>query len=430
MMKTNNYKREILSFINKYKAHILVLIAILGMALLGCEDKSAGEAQEYYRFTSIVAGGLHTIGIAEDGTLWSWGYNSNGQLGDGAKRSKSIPVRVQQGGTTWKAVVAGKNHTVGIAEDGTLLSWGWNLNGQLGDGTTIGRTMPVRVQKIGTTWKAVAAGGTHTVGIAEDGTLWSWGENASGQLGDGSTTDKSIPVRVQKIGTTLKVVSAGFNHIVGIDIDGTLWSWGANGRGQLGDGSTTDKSTPVRVKQAGRTTGTFVNNTTKWKAVSAGEHHTVAIDIGGTLWSWGRNDNGQLGDGTKENKSTPVRVKQAGGTTGTFVNNTTKWEVVSAGDKHTVGIAEDGSLWSWGKNDAGQLGLGNLGIDARDPITQISLPRQVGSQKWKAVSAGNNYTVGLAEDGSLWSWGLNLTGELGDGTKIGKNTPVKIQIPK
>ncbi len=421
-METNNYKREIPSFINKYKAHIFILIATLGIVLLGCENKATGaEEQEYYRFTSIVAGNEFIVGIARDGSLWSWGKNDYGQLGDGTITNKSNPVRVQKTGITWEAVSAGRYHTVGIARDGSLWSWGANDYGQLGDGTTTNKSKPVRVQKTGTTWKAVSAGGYHTVGIDSDGILWSWGANDNGQLGDGSKENKSTPVRVRKTeGGTLvdnttkwEVVVAGYAYTVGIDSDGILWSWGANDNGQLGDGSKENKSTPVRVQKTEE--GTLVNNTTKWKAVSAGGYHTVGLAEDGILWSWGQNNGGQLGDGTKIAKSTPVRVQKTG----------IIWEAVLAGDNHTVGLAEDGILWSWGQNNGGQLGDGTKENKSNPVRVRVD-----NTTKWKTVSAGANHTVGLAEDGILWSWGSNSVGQLGDGTTTSRNTPVKIQIPK
>ncbi len=177
------------------------------------------------------------------------------------------------------------------------------------------------------------------------------------------------------------------------------------------------KASPYEVKQKTTEAGPLADNTTKWKAVSAGEFHTVAIDRDGTLWSWGGAGNGQLGDGTKIDKSSPVRVQQAGIT----------WKAVSAGGTHTVGIAEDGTLWSWGDNDNGQLGDGTKG-----ETTNKSTPARTYQTEtaWKAVSAGGTHTVGIDSDGNIWSWGDNDKGQLGDGTKEDKSTPVKIQIPK
>ena len=375
-------------------------------------------------------------------------------MGDGTTANKSTPVRVQQEGETaetfidnttkWKAVSAGGEHTVGLAEDGTLWSWGENGKGQLGDGTTANKSIPVRVQQKTeaetfvdnrTKWKAVSAGGEHTVGLAEDGTLWTWGENGKGQLGDGTAINKSIPVRIQQGGTTWKAVSAGEYYTVGIDIDGHLWSWGKNDKGQLGDGTKENKSIPVRVQKKTEEE-TFVDNTTKWKAVSAGGKHTVGIDSDGTLWSWGYNGNGQLGDGTIAGiagTSIPVRLQQKT-EEGAFVDNTTKWKAVSAGYNYTVGIDSDGTLWSWGRDDDGQLGDGttaNKSIPVRvQQAGGTANPFIDNTTKWKAASTGRVHTVGIDSDGNLWVWGYNEGGELGDGTTTQRNTPVKIQIPK
>ncbi len=434
-MKPNNYKREFLSLLNKYKAHVLVLIATLGIGLLGCENKAVAKAsgaeeqqeqQEYYRFTSIAAGFYHTVGIAKDGTLWSWGENGKGQLGDGTTANKSIPVRLQQkteaepfvdNTTKWKAVSAGGEHTVAIDIDGYLWSWGRNDEGQLGDGTngeTTNKSIPVRVQQKTeeetfveniTKWKAVAAGEYHTVGIDIDGNLWSWGWNNVGQLGDGTAGDgiyKSIPVRVKQTTeagpledntTKWKAVAAGRVHTVGIDSDGTLWSWGKNESGQLGDGTTINKSTPVRVKQTTEA-GPLADNTTEWKAVSAGYNHTAGIDIDGSFWSWGVGGAGS--------KSIPVRVKQTT-EAGPLEDNTTKWKALSAGKYRTEVIDSNGFLWE-------------------------GAPGQV----WEAIAAGYNHIVGIDSDGNLWSWGSNDRGQLGDGTTISyRDNPVKLQkIPK
>ena len=442
-MKTNNYKR--VSLLNKYKAYILVLIATLGIALLGCENKAAGAEQEYYSFTSIAAGENHTVGIDIDGTLWSWGRNDDGELGDGTTANKSIPIRVQKkpeegplanNTTKWKAVSAGAFHTVGLAEDGALWSWGYNGNGELGDGTTTNRNTPVRVQQKTeaetfvnntTKWKAVSGGGAHTVGLAEDGSLWSWGKNDKGQLGDGTKIAKSTPVRVQQKTeaetfvnnrTKWKTVSAGGSYTVGITEDGSLWSWGDNGSGQLGLGNLGTDASGAAITQI--SLPQKIGNKT-WSAVAvslSGFSFTVGIDIDGTLWSWGYNGNGELGDGTTTNRNTPVRVQKET-EAGAFEDNTTKWETVSVGNDHTVGIAEDGTLWSWGLNSSGQLGDGTNG----DKSTPVQVQKT--ETTWKTVVAGDAYTVAIDIDGTLWSWGSNDSGRLGDGTTIARNTPVK-----
>ncbi len=414
------------------------------------ENKAAaGAEQEYYRLY-IAAGRERTVGIDSDGHLWSWGKNENGQLGDGTTTRRITPVRVQQeteegifvdNTTKWKAVSAGGERTVGIDSDGHLWSWGKNENGQLGDGTTANKSTPVRVQQETeeeifvdntTEWKAVSVGFAHTVGIDSNETLWSWGKNSGGQLGDGTKIDKSIPVRVQQAGITWKAVAAGGGHTVGLAEDGSLWSWGYNESGQLGLGNLGTDASGAAITQISLPQK-IGNKTWSAVAVSLGAFSfTVGIDSDGTLWSWGYNGNGQLGDGTKTDKSTPVRVQQKT-EEGAFVDNRTKWKAVAAGGGHTVGLAEDGTLWSWGYNGNGQLGDGTTAYKSTPVRVQQKTeaePFEDNMTKWESVSAGEDHTVGIAEDGTLWSWGKNEFGQLGDSTTTDKNTPVKIQIPK
>jgi len=341
----------------------------------------------------VSAGDSHTMAIREDGTLWAWGNNGSGRLGDGTattgdgtwgvNNNRHSPVRIGTD-TDWRTVSAGGNHTVAIRKDGSLWAWGWNLQGQLGDGTTTQRTRPVQ---IGTdaNWRTVSAGQFHTMAIREDRSLWAWGSNGHGELGDGTTTSRHSPVRIGT-DTGWRAVSAGNSHTMAIREDGSLWAWGNNGSGQLGDGTTTRHLSPVQI-----------GTDTDWRTVSAGGSHTMAIRENGSLWAWGDNW-GQLGDGTMTSRHSPVRI-----------GTTTDWRTVSASRAHTVAIREDGSLWAWGENWYGQLGDGTQ--------TNRSSPVRIGAATdWRAVSAGGSHTMAIRENGSLWAWGFNIDGQLGDGT--------------
>jgi alpha-tubulin suppressor-like RCC1 family protein len=279
------------------------------------------------------SGASHTAAIKTDGTLWNWGVNF-GNLGDNTITSRSSPVQTITFGTNWKQVDAGSNYTAAIKTDGTLWTWGDNTYGQLGDNSTSRKSSPVQTVAFGNNWKQVACG-YHTAAIKTDGTLWTWGYNNNGQLGDNTITNKSSPVQTVAFGTNWKQVSAGRYHTAAIKTDGTLWTWGDNIRGQLGDNTTTDKSSPVQTVAFG----------TNWKQVSCG-YHTAAIKTNGTLWTWGDNGNGQLGDNTRTIKSSPVQTITFG----------TNWKQVSAGYVNTAAIKTDGTLWTWGNNSRGQLG--------------------------------------------------------------------------
>ena len=199
--------------------------------------------------------------------LWSWGRNNYGQLGDNTITSKSSPVQTIAGGTNWKSVAGGWFHTAAIKTDGTLWLWGYNSSGQLGDNTITHRISPVQTIAGGTNWKSVAGGSYHTAAIKTDGTLWTWGRNDYGQLGDNTITNRSSPVQTISSGTNWKSVAGGWYHTAAIKTDGTLWLWGYNGTGQLGDNTVTHRSSPVQTISGG----------TNWKLVACGWNHTAAI---------------------------------------------------------------------------------------------------------------------------------------------------------
>ena len=199
--------------------------------------------------------------------LWLWGHNNYGQLGDASITHKSSPIQTVSGGTNWKSVSGGGYHTAAIKTDGTLWLWGYNNSGQLGNNTNTNKSSPVQTVSGGTNWKSVASGYYHTAAIKTDGTLWTWGSNGYGQLGDNTTTSRSSPVQTVSSGTNWKQVSASNGHTAAIKTDGTLWSWGYNTYGQLGDNTNTNKSSPVQTVSGG----------TNWKSVAGGGVHTLAI---------------------------------------------------------------------------------------------------------------------------------------------------------
>jgi alpha-tubulin suppressor-like RCC1 family protein len=246
----------------------------------------------------VANGGYYgDAGIKTDGTLWTWGKNNRGQLGDNTTTDRNSPVTTVAGGTNWKQVAC-SYHTAAIKTDGTLWTWGRNFDGQLGDNTTTNRSSPVTVVGGGTNWKQVACGHYHTIAIKTDGVLWTWGYNASSSLGNGTTTDRSSPGTTVGGGTNWKTVSCGRYHNMALKTDGTLWSWGSDGYGQQGKGGGGTSSSPQTIIGSGYT----------WKQASCGHYHNMAIRMDGTLWACGRNDTGQLGDGTTSNRSSLVQV--------------------------------------------------------------------------------------------------------------------------
>ncbi len=331
------------------------------------------------RLAPIITGGSgHSIALKPDGTLWVWGHNYYGQLGDSTTVDASIPESIGGG---YVAVAAGNYHSAALKSDGSLWTWGNNAYGQLGDNTTVDSHKPKQID-IG--YKVVAAGATHTLAIRNDGSLWAWGSNDYGQLGNGTIAGLKIPTR---IGTGYKAVAAGLSHTLGLQEDGSLWAWGRNMYGQLGDGTMNDSPVPKLIG-------------THFVAISAAGFHSIGLKDDNTLWAWGWNNDGQAGDGTTNEVHAPKQIGSG-------------YRAIAAGANHNLALGLDDSLWTWGGNDSGQLGNGTT-VKSLAPI-------QIGTG-FSTVTAGNGYTVALKNDGSVWAQGANWFGQLGDGTLVQRQT--------
>ena len=229
---------------------------------------------------------------------YGWGSNNSGRLGDGTTTSRLSPVSVIGGITNWSQVSAGFSHSLGLTSSGIAYGWGYNFTGQLGDGTTVNKSSPVSVIGGITNWSQVSAGDNHSLGLTSTGIAYGWGSNGKGQLGDGTTTSKLSPVSVIGGITNWSQVSAGGSHNLGLTSTGIAYGWGFNGSGQLGDGTTTSKSSPVSV----------IGGITNWSQVSAGSSHSLGLTSTGVAYGWGYNGFGQLGDGTTTSRLSPVSV--------------------------------------------------------------------------------------------------------------------------
>ena len=401
---------------------------------------------------SVSLGGSHTVAVRTDGTLWAWGINTLGQVGDGTTTTRSSPVQIGAG-TTWALAVAGTNHTVAVKTDGTLWSWGSNSSGQLGQGTTDASTHPTPVQVgVLTNWKftgqSLSAGGDFTLAVNSSGNLWTWGINSNGQLGNGTTTNATAPVQIG-VATNWTSIAAGSNFSAGLHSDGTLWTWGLNSSGQLGDGTLIQNLVPTQVGVA-----------TSWQTLMTGGAYSMAIKTDGTLWTWGGNLYGQLGQGFNDvvaRGNVPTQVGTA--TNWQFIapslnaslavkSDGTPWtwgynnngelgynerlplpvaaqfgpvSMAAGGFAHSVALKTDGTLWAWGYNASGQLGLGSS-----DSGPHVAPAQLLPGTLWASASANGSSSFAVKNDGTLWAWGYNGNGELGDGTITQRNSPVQI----
>jgi alpha-tubulin suppressor-like RCC1 family protein len=347
----------------------------------------------------IAAGTHHSIFGCSSATASSVGRNTYGQLGDGSTTSKSTPVQ-STGLTGISAVAGGWNHTLYLKSNGTVWAAGRNNYGQLGDGTMIDRSTPVQVNGLsGIT--AVAAGGQHSLFLRNDGTVWAVGYNAFGRLGDGTTVDKSTAVQVSGL-TGITAVAGGDNYSVFLKNDGTVWSVGNNLNGQLGDGTSglgTEKTTAVQViGLSGITT----------LAAGGDNLHSLFVKSNGTVWAVGRNNFGQLGDGTTVSKSTAIQVSGLSGISAAAV-----------GYEYSLFLKNDGTVWSVGNNFYGQLGDGTT--SNKTSAVQVN-----GVTAVSAVAAGNSHSLFQKNDGTVKAVGRNDYGQLGDGTTANKTTAVQL----
>jgi alpha-tubulin suppressor-like RCC1 family protein len=342
----------------------------------------------------VAAGENHSIAVPTDATVWTWGDDTNGQLGNGTSTTtpQTVPLQVPGVGSI-QASAGGLSHTLVLDTSGNVWAFGLNTNGQLGDGTTTQRTSPVQVL---TGVIAIAAGDKHSLAIKTNGSVWAWGLNTNGQIGDGTTVQKNSPTAVSLTGTYIAVAGGG-SHSLALKSDGSVYAWGLNGNGQLGDATTTQRPSPVPITVGGSVA-----------AVAAGTSHSVALLSDGTVKAWGLNSSGQVGDGTLVQKTSPTASTGLVGIVG-----------VAAGNNYSLAIGPDGTVRAWGSNTAGQLGDGTT--TNRSTAVVSSAPSGIVS-----VAGGAAHSLAVKSDGSVWAWGDNLKGQVGDGTQTQRRTAVQV----
>lgn len=356
------------------------------------EARQVGATFSRNGMSIVSAGQGHTLALKWDGTLWAWGNNTYGQLGDGTNTDRTSPVQVA-GLTGVIDIATGLHHSLALKADGTVWAWGNNGSGQLGDGSKTSRPLPGQVPGLANII-AVAGGNDYTIALAGNGTLWAWGDNSSGQFGDDSKRARHSPVQVPNLADVTAIAAAnGFT--LALKRDGTVWAWGTNSLGELGDGTITQHLTPTRV-----------GDLTNVVAIDSGESYSVAVKVDGTMWAWGDNQFGQLGDGTTTQRLSPVTVA------GSFAG-------AAAGGGHTLALDGSNTVSAWGRNGYGELGDGTTTQRA----SAVPVP---GLSAVSAVTAGTNHSLAVKRDGTVVAWGDNTYGQLGDGTNTNSYSPVQV----
>jgi alpha-tubulin suppressor-like RCC1 family protein len=374
-----------------------------------------------FSWRQVSLGGAHSIALRNDGAIFAWGNNGFGQLGDNTVISKSSPVLISNPFDSFTQVSAGRFHNVAIRSDGTLWGWGLNIDGRLGDNSTVNKSTITFIS--GDSWTAISAGNTFTLGLRGN-SVYAWGDNGSGQLGNSTIINTSSPVQVGSSSYTQ--IRAGAFHSTAISSDGKLFTWGNNAYGQLGTSDFTPRSAPVQITNSsftavaaglyhtgGITTqyalftwglnnygqlGTnVVPSNLYWTNVYGTFNHRLALRSDGALFTWGQNNSGQLGLGDTINRSSPVQI------------GTSSWIIASAGFSHTTAITSDGRLFAWGDNYFQQVGNAPVGV-------MVSWSKL-------SVGAGTNNVFGIASNGYLWGWGNNSYGELGIGDQTARSSP-------
>jgi alpha-tubulin suppressor-like RCC1 family protein len=487
---------------------LLLLINTVVVADVVTSPKTKSSRSNYPRNAHHVAGGGGFAVEIRNGEIWAWGNNTNGQLGIGNNLQQEVPVREATTASNWSDINPGKSHVLALKADGTLWAWGRNLEGQLGNGTTTSSNVPIQVgtdqdwvsmgcsgnqsfaikangtlwawgdntfgqlgvsvlaqtpTQVGTAnnWISVAAGSDFTMALRSDGSLWTWGADGSGQLGNGTAGAVSVPTQISQ-GNQWSTIEAGLNYAMAIQSNGSLWTWGNNSRGQLGIGSFTDADQPTQV-----------SSTMPWIGISCGQdglsnnnQHSLGLKADGIAYSWGDNVGGQLGNGqfgtTAQNfplaltaLSNIVAVECGWGVS--YIRNVSGrvfafgfdivgavgnpavnqninqplaisivpigWSSFSSGENFTLAIKSNGTLWFWGSNSNGQLGVPFTNTPFTSTATQIGT-----DTTWKSVSAGRNHLLAIKGNGQLYAWGSNSSGQIGNGSSIG-DVVTPFQVP-
>lgn len=398
----------------------LVVTAALSFGALGGTLASAEEpeplASREVQFTQLNAGANQTLAIGEDGRAYGWGTNVQGRVGDGTTENRLSPVLLDAVSLAFTQVAAGNAHSLGLTADGDVYAWGAGTQGKLGDGTTAEHHSPTLASALpaDTNFVQVDAGKFHSLALTDDGLIYGWGANSRGQLGNGATADVMIPaLATGPDGVRFTKVAGGEQHTIALSTDGGVFAAGYNSSGQLGTGDTASSTTLVPVAFAG-----VLPDGAKIIDIAAGESSfSLALADNGTIYAWGANTNGQLGNGSSTNSLVPVAVTAPEGVT---------FSSLDAGRNWSIARSTDGRVFAWGNNRYGQLGNGEAGTGVTSPLpVEVVEPAGV---DLVTIGAGANHALAIGDNGLAYTWGSGLS-NLGNGSSSDSFAPTEVMLP-
>lgn len=370
---------------------MLQMSILAAIFLAGLSSSSFAET-----LAQIAVGQAGSYLIKSDGTLWAWGdYNAGktyGTSADEKKNTHTVPLEIESLSDV-VAISAGDGHSIALKKDGTVRAWGYNGQGQLGNGAMADSHFPTPVQVSALSEiKAIAAGDRHCLALKDDGTVWTWGSNWYGQLGDGTRRHSPSSLQVNGL-SDVTAIAAGLGHSLALKNDGTVWAWGYNDDGELGDGTRQGHLTPAQIP-----------GLLGVKAIAAGSHHSVALKNDGTVWVWG-------GDKETGQSATPRRLQ-----------GLSQIVAISAAGWYSLALKQDGTVWAWGIIANGEQDDDSMNEVIRKPV-QVNALTNV-----SRIAAGMWHSLAVKKDGTIWAWGRNYSGALGDGTEINRRSPVRASI--
>jgi alpha-tubulin suppressor-like RCC1 family protein len=415
---------------------IFIVFLVVGCGGLSTTDNSTFETTTSYdgeTITSISLGGYHSSAITSEGRVFIWGDNEYGRLGDGTTIDRYTRTEITSqfnlnSGETITSISLGSSHSSALSSTGRVFTWGYNAKGQLGDGTTIDRYTPTEITSqfnlnSGETITSITLGYWNSSALSSTGRVFTWGWNDDGQLGDGTTTNRTTPTEITSqfnftAGETITSVSLGWQHSSAFTSEGRVFTWGKNDDGQLGDGTTTSRLTPTEItSQFNFTEGETITS------ISLGGYHSSAITSEGRVFIWGKNEFAQLGDGTTTSRLTPTEI-----TSQFNLNAGETITSISLGSFHSSAITSEGRVFTWGWNDYSQLGDGTT-LSRENPTEITSQFNLNAGETITSMALGAwNYSSAITSEGRVFIWGSNYYGQLGDGTTTDRSSPYEISI--